>query len=292
MKTNWNDFRHFIEVAKHGSLSAAANKAGVSIATLSRRIDALEKELNLKLLVRRPTGIKLTDHGDIILQRVRLGGERFHEAERTAAALQSQRQNAPIIISSTETVLSEVLAPNLTSLFAKDEKLMVDLRVSNENVNLSTQEADLAIRLGKPISPGLITRRVGTIHIGLFAASEYLAGRAPEEITLSQERLLSYDDSFGQIPELEWMKNQNLEKHCIAISSSSYSLLQATKSGVGMAMLPVFLAHKHQLVRIPAAPIPVRKPWLVFHRDMRNRSDVQQVKEWVIESCQQAFNTR
>lgn len=289
MNTNWDDLRCFVEVAQCGSLTAAAAKLEVSVPTLGRRIDALEQQLGLKLLHRGPSGVALSDYGEAILASARAGSEHFYQLERVATALKTGRRSSPIRISSTESVLSEVLAPELPALQEFDEKIFVDLVVSNENVDLNKREADLALRLGQPKSPGLIARRVGTIRLGLYTSATYLNQRAPEEMDLRHERILCYDGSFGDIPEVLWIRDQNLSNQLVAVSSSSYSLLNATRAGAGIAMLPDFMAKRRNLIQIPAVSIPSRKPWLVYHRDMKNMHDIKLVKRWMIQACQKAF---
>ncbi|MEM7360431.1 MAG: LysR family transcriptional regulator [Pseudomonadota bacterium] len=289
MNTNWDDLRYFLEAAQSRSLTAAASKLGTSVATLGRRIDALEQQLGLKLLHRGPNGVVLSEHGQSILNSARAGSEHFYQLERIATAIKTGRRDSPIRISSTESVLSEVLAPALPALLATDNQIQVDLVVSNENVDLTKREADLALRLGQPKTPGLIARRVGTIRLGMYASEQYLNNRSPEDIDLRQERILGYDSSFGDIPEVVWIKDQGLSQNLAAVSSSSYSLLNSTRAGAGITMLPDFMAQRRGLVKITAAPIPTRKPWLVYHRDMKNMRDIKLVKQWMIDACQQAF---
>lgn len=291
MNANWDDLRCLIEVSECRSLTEAAVKLGMSVATLGRHIDALETQLALKLLHRGPTGVESTEHGKVIVEHAKAGAEHFYRLQRTAVTLKSGRRNSPIRISSTETVLSEVLAPQLPKLLSDRQNLMVDLVVSNENVDLNKREADIAIRLGQPTAPGLVARRVGDIHLGLFASSAYLGQRAPADIDLQCERILGYDSNFGEIPEVLWMKKQALNDGMVAVSSSSYALLNAALAGAGIAMLPEFLARRHGLIKIPAAAIPKRKPWLVFHRDMKDMSDIKAVKQWIIDSCRIAFSS-
>jgi len=281
---NWENVRCFIEAAKHRSMTAAAEELGMSVATLGRRIDTLEANLELKLLHRSPTGVVLSENGRLVLEYAKSGAEHFHGIERAAVALKNNRRSSPIRISSTETVLSEILAPRVPDLLADEPNLLVDLVVSNENVNLNKREADIAVRLGRPDSPGLIARRLAELKLGLFASSQYLDGRAANEIDLQAERILGYDNNFGDIPEVQWMENQNLTKNIVVVSSSSYTLLNATCAGTGIAMLPQFLADNRGLIRIPTAPIPSREPWLIYHRDMKNLIDIKRTNKWIVET--------
>ena len=72
----------FVHVVQAGSLSAAAERAGVPLPTLSRRIRALERELNVQLLERSARGTKLTDAGTRLYEHASRGIEALAEAEQ------------------------------------------------------------------------------------------------------------------------------------------------------------------------------------------------------------------
>src|SRR5579883_1583865 len=59
----------FVEVARAGSFTKAAQRLGVPTSTLSRRIQALEKGLNLKLMLRTTRSVELTEAGTVYLKR-------------------------------------------------------------------------------------------------------------------------------------------------------------------------------------------------------------------------------
>ena len=64
---DWNDLRHFLEVARLGSVTQAAKALGTSQATVARRVAALEEGLKTKLFVRHQNGYVLTDEGRDVL---------------------------------------------------------------------------------------------------------------------------------------------------------------------------------------------------------------------------------
>src|SRR5262249_61649539 len=76
---NWDDLRYFLAVARHGSTLAAAKALKVNQSTVHRRLDELEKRLGRQLVVRQPTGYKLTELGQDLLTY----GERVEETVRS-----------------------------------------------------------------------------------------------------------------------------------------------------------------------------------------------------------------
>ena len=72
----WSDLKHFLAVARCGSLSEAARALKSSAATVGRRIAALEAQLGVRLFDRRVTGYSLTESGEAI----RLNAEQVEQA--------------------------------------------------------------------------------------------------------------------------------------------------------------------------------------------------------------------
>ena len=66
---NWDDARIFLAIARAGTLSGAADKLNMGIATVSRRLDRLEQALNVPLFSRHQSGYRLTDDGEALLAR-------------------------------------------------------------------------------------------------------------------------------------------------------------------------------------------------------------------------------
>lgn len=289
MTIDWDTVRCFIEVAEKRSLMAAAEALGMSNATLGRKIDALEAATGLQLIQRGPGGISLTDEGKEMLTLAKAGGDHLFQMERLAFSLKSDRRALPIRISTTEIMVSAVLAPHLPMLWDKHSGLVVDLIMSTELADLNRREADIAIRLARPKSDGLIARRLPEITSGLYASTDYLNGRDPDRLDLRQEKLAGLDDQFGDIPESIWIGDHDLQQALSVQTSSIYALMEIAKSGAAIAMVPDFLAQRHGLIRVSAPPVPVRKPWIVFHRDNRRDREIKAVRDWIADCCRKSF---
>src|SRR5260221_1405109 len=113
----WDDLRCFIAVADAGTLSAAARRAGLSVATVGRRLDAFEAALGLRLVDRSPDGAELTGSGRKVLTLARAGADQLSQIERMATALRQGEWSNPVRITATEPIVSEVLAPALPMLW-------------------------------------------------------------------------------------------------------------------------------------------------------------------------------
>ncbi|MFN7496640.1 MAG: LysR family transcriptional regulator [Hyphomonadaceae bacterium] len=279
---DWDAIRCFVAVARRSSLSEAADELGMSIPTISRRIDRLETQLALKLLQRGPRGARLTEAGHAILQVAEPGARQLSQIARRARALQEGPNLPAVRISATESVIADVLAPRLDRLRAQDPSISIDLEVSNDIANLNAGRTDVAIRMVRPAEETLIARRLPVIRLGLFASPDYLKGRDLDRLVLSDEHLVWLDRQYGEIAENIWLKAQGLEASIRLSSSSVRALLNAAVEGVGIAPLPAFAARKAGLIEVPHRAMPERQPWLVFHRDTKTNPRLQLVRDWIV----------
>jgi len=272
-------------IARTGSLSSAAREQQVAVSTAARRIEALEASLKLRLVDRRPNGAVLTAEGRAIADMAHPLLEQATRIGRTAVALRSGVDVAPVRVSATDFVVSDLLAPALPGLRKAAPHVAVELRSEAAVVSLALRDADLAVRMTPPQGNSLLAKRLPAIHLGLFAAPALLDGRAPELVDPGAFPLLTYDESYGALPELGWLARRGLMARVVLRTGSTRALLAATREGAGIALLPSHFARLEGLCEIPVEDPPApRLPWLVAHRDVRRLPRVAAVHRWVVDS--------
>jgi DNA-binding transcriptional LysR family regulator len=285
---SWDDLKCLLLVARKGSLSGAAGALGVSVATLGRRMDALEAGLGFKTVRRSPQGAQVTREGLRVLELIAPGAERFDQLERLARSLAADAQRSPVRISSTEPMIADVLAAHLPRLLDARPDIRIELESSLELSNLNRGQADIAVRMMRPEGETLITRRLPAIAMGLFASQSYFEARG-STVHCDAARLVWYDSAYGDIAENVWLRTQGLEDKVVMRSGSVRALLKAAEAGLGMAPVPAFLARQHKLLLADAPALPDRIPWLVFHRDTRQDASMKAVRAWIEAACRHAF---
>jgi DNA-binding transcriptional LysR family regulator len=278
----WDDIRYFVAATDAGSFSEAAKGEGVSVATMSRRVEALEKQLGVRLFNRQVTGVELTSEGRLIYESAKLAAEKMSDVQRTAAVLREDVEIAPVVVSSTEPIISEILAPRLAEFWCDNPSIKLRLSVATANISLSKREVDIAIRLARPAQDNLVIKRLPVIRQGLFASKRYLAGRDPETLVFDNETFLGMDRSFGEIPECAWFAKHGHSQCQMLESSSVRALCSAAKNHCGIALIPEFIARLEGLEEIRAQNIPQRSPYLVFHRDSRKIKRNRLVRDWIV----------
>lgn len=283
---NFDYLRIFVTVADAGSLTGAARKLDLSVATVGRRIDALEQAVGFPLLRRGKSGISLSEAGRRLLESARSATERVTQVELLAGALRAGRVEPAVRISATDPVITQILAPALLALL-QSARIAVEMQTSSGVADFDRHECDLAVRLFRPTGDHLVARRMPDIELALFASPTYLAARDPASLTLADERMLLLSNSYGPIAEVAWAARHGLDHAAALVSSSSFALLQAARAGAGIAIAPRFLAD--QLVEVPAPSIPPRQCWLVWHADSRRSPLHRKVIAWAADALTSAL---
>lgn len=259
----WDDLRFARAVAQHGTLAGAARALKVDATTVGRRVAALEEALGVPVFVRAPSGWRPTEAGERVLEAAEQAAVAIGQAERIAEEGLAPR--GIVRITAMESVASLLLAPVLPDFVMKYPDIRVDV-VSTERTLVLGQEADIALRIGRPTSGDLIARRLATVRERLYASAGWL-----EERGLAAEDIRSLDGlpvlSVGGRP---WDPLEGLGAYREVLRSNSVTVVaQAVRRGVGIALLPNLVARDLGLVPLRSLPSREELPlWLVTHRDL------------------------
>jgi DNA-binding transcriptional LysR family regulator len=284
---DWGDLRFFLELSRTGSLSAAARRLKVDRNTVGRRVASLEGALGLTLFERGPQGWSRTAAGDELAALATRVEENVLALARHADA--ADRDLAGTVRLTTPThVAAQLLAPALPLLRDRHPRLMLEVAVDQRIFDLTRREADLALRLGRPREAGLVMRKLGEIAYGLYAARGYPAARRGK-VEFEGDAFVGFDDSLASVPQERWLARVAPERKLVFRCNSSLSLVAAVRAGMGVALLPCFVAAgQPELVRLEA-PEPVHHElWLLFHADLGQTPRVRAVIEWVDEVVKKA----
>lgn len=262
---DWEDLRHFAALARDKSLSAAARRLGVDHATVARRVAALEAALGLKLVDRRPRAYLLTADGERIAALAARMEEEAFAVGRAARARQPGLAGT-VSISAPPTLANALIAPRLGELLRLHPGIQLRLIGEKRSASLSRREADVAVRLSRPVENTLVARKVGSFSFALYGAPAYLDTHAPGEYGF-----IAYDESLEDVPQQQWLLAVAGARPVVARINDLDGHRGAARGGVGIAALPHFLgAGDPGLRQVPVKSKPAsREIWLVVHRDLR-----------------------
>ncbi|ALG70693.1 transcriptional regulator [Azospirillum thiophilum] len=263
---DWDDLRVFLELARTGSLSAAARSLRLSHATVGRRLAALEEALGQTLVERRPDGYVLTGEGESVRALAEAMDERAQAIRRREGSGEGGGEGGgagltgTVRLTMTQALADRFVIPRLGPLRAAHPGLDLEVIADNRTLSLARREADLAIRLARPQRGDLVGRRLATLGYGLYAAPD-----APDA-------LIAYDESMAELPEALWLDRHGGGRRVAFRSNSVQGQLAAAVAGFGIAFLPCLLADGVPgLERRPLPGPPLtREAWLLVHRDRRD----------------------
>ena len=276
--------RDFLAVARLGSLSRAAESLDVNASTVGRRIETLENALGMCLFQRAQTGYVLTDEGESLVSRA----ERVEEAaitfERRADA--SDVVSGRVRLATAENLANFLLIPALPALTVRHPNLTVEIVTSIRSANLHSREADLALRLVRPIQGNVTIRRIGMMRYGLYGSRTYLEGSAIDRIDagrLDHQAFVVWSDPYADLAAAQWVERVLEGCAPALVVSSLFAQLVAAREGIGLAILPHFLARTEPtLQHIPTEADTIEQPlWLAVHSDLVRSARVRAMAEFV-----------
>jgi DNA-binding transcriptional LysR family regulator len=277
---DWEDLHHFVTLAREGTLSAAARTLGVDHATVARRVAALEQSTGLKLIDRRSRATTLTDDGKRIAM-VAAPMEEAAFAVGRAAQAAKPGIDGEVTISAPPNFASSVIAPQLVRLHLQYPGIRIKLIGEKRQASLGRREADVALRLMRPVEAGLLVRRIGSFGFSLYGAASYLEKTPPHAFAF-----IGYDASMADSPQEAWLRTIIGQRKVVLRTNDLETQVAAARAGLGVAALPHYLGDGDSGLRrhvVAGRPIS-RDVWLAVHRDLRQVPPVRAVMEFLV-SC-------
>jgi DNA-binding transcriptional LysR family regulator len=248
--------RLFIRVVETGSFSKAAAEFGITQPTATKHVAALEARLGARLLHRSTRGVTPTELGAAYLDKCKVIARELDEADDLAALARS-RVRGVLRISTSVAFGRRVLAPLVLRFMRGHPELQLDLSFEDRYVNLVEQGVDVAVRMGRLADSQLGARYLGLNPWVLVAAPAYLARRgtprAPAD--LAEHDALIYSTVQG---DARWhftggggaAARASAPQGQVSVpvrgplrSNNLSTLLLAAREGLGVAALPVYVAH-------------------------------------------------
>jgi DNA-binding transcriptional LysR family regulator len=271
VRFDWNRARAFLVTAEEGSLSAAARALGLSQPTLSRQVDALEREIGIALFERAGRGLVLTPGGLELLEHVRGMGEAASRVS-LAASGQSQSIEGSICITASEVYSAFLLPPIITRLRAVHPGIEVEIVASNTPTDLRRREADIAVRNFSTTQPDLIVRKVKDDTAQMYAAESYLRAMGdPKSLEeLARADFIGFANTDVLINGLSSLGLDLTRRNFPIVCDNHLVQWEFVKQGAGIGLITEAVGEAEpQVRRVLADFAPIVFPmWLVAHREL------------------------
>jgi DNA-binding transcriptional LysR family regulator len=268
---DWNALQFILALARQQSLERAAAELAVDPSTVSRRVRALEREIGARVFDRTSSGHRLTSVGQRLLDTAERVEADIAAMEREAAHA-DERLEGLLRIATSDAFGRHQLAAILCSFRRKHPLVDFELVADNRPASLNRREADIAIRFVRPEQAQIASRRIAILGHGLYASGEYLSRHPfdPGEPTRGHA-LLGYHTSLAEMPEARWLEQRAQGARFALRANRVDLLLPAALRGMGLAVLPCYIADAEPgLVRLLGPrDVVTRELWVVLHRDSR-----------------------
>ncbi len=284
LRYNWNDITYFLEVARARNLVRAGQRLKVDHTTVSRRIRELERSLNTTLFKRSKSGFTLTETGLRLLQYAEGMENQANSITETVIGVESAQAGGAVRIASMDGIGSFYLTACIADFHKQYPSIQVELITDTRLLDLTRREADIFVSFFKPQGRRLSVKKIGEFRISLFAASAYFQQhKSPGTLKeLEDHSFIDFIDEHIHIKENRWMSDILRPSHTVFRSTSLVAQYTAASSGLGIAMLPSFVAsHNKDLRPIMPNLFSLRDIWLSVHEDLLHISRIKAVQSFL-----------
>jgi DNA-binding transcriptional LysR family regulator len=292
---DWDKLRIFQAAADAGSFTHAGEALGLSQSAVSRQVSALEHDLETPLFHRHARGLILTEQGEMLLRTVRDVMLKL-SAVKTRLSDSRDKPHGELRVTTTLGIGTNWLTPKLGEFLELYPEIQLKIILSDEELDLSMREADVALRMREPVQPDLIRRRLFTMHFHAYASVDYLKrhGQPRTLDELDQHRILSYTGDapsfLNTIHQQLPMAGRDAKKprpSAMTVNNMT-ALLRAVENGVGIAILPDYLIREDSgLVRLlPQSDMPELDCYLVYPEEMKAVARVQVFRDFLVSKAQ------
>ncbi|MGH6871530.1 MAG: LysR family transcriptional regulator [Rhizomicrobium sp.] len=238
--TDWDDYRVFAVVARHGSYTKAARKLKVTQSAVSRRIARLEKSIGARLFDRVPTGVALTNEGQKLLKYA-------NSAESILGrAAGSVHESVQRVEGDCKLIMGDGLAaywmpPFQSAFFDSNSSINLKVFTAHDLSGNYTPPYDVQIQYKIPMEKDRVALRVGTIHFMLFASTAYVQrlGIPKNAQDLAHHRMGDTTPHLGERGALSLWANLDLVP--VIMTNSSCALGAAIANGTVMGLMPSYM---------------------------------------------------
>jgi DNA-binding transcriptional LysR family regulator len=289
---DWDKLRVFHAVAEAGSFTHAGASLNLSQSSVSRQVGALESSLNTSLFHRHARGLRLTESGATLFQTAKEVFAKLAKAEAVVSESRD-RPKGPLRINTTIAFGAIWLTERLKDFIETYPEISVTLMLSEDELDLSMGEADVAIRMTPPSQGDLVQLRLATMRHHAFALPSYLNkfGTPQRLDELDQHQLIAYDQTIrSPYAEINWIlgagRGDRRPRRPVLRLNNIYAMYRAAASGLGIASLPDYLG---QLARdlVPVLPEmegPVIDIYFVYPEELRHSQRIVAFRNFLVGS--------
>jgi DNA-binding transcriptional LysR family regulator len=246
---DWDKLKIFHTVAEASSFTKAATVLNLSQSAISRQIQSLENELKIKLFERHARGLVLTDNGKYLFQTAHEVISKLKDVEATFSD-EKDKLKGKLTVTTVVSFGTTWLTPRIKEFMDLHPEIEVELIFDDKELDLSTRQADVAIRMRRPKQLNLIQKKFVDFNYHIYGSNEYLEKNGYPKILkdLDKHKFITYGRGApSPVYNPDWVlkhgAKEGKKRKSVMKVNSVYGLLLAVQSGVGLAALPDYITH-------------------------------------------------
>ncbi|HUB98167.1 MAG TPA: LysR family transcriptional regulator [Stellaceae bacterium] len=270
---DWDDVRYFLAVARGGSVRAAAERLQVNHSTVLRRIAQLEERLGAHMFEKLPSGYRLTDAGEEILE-LAVQMEASSNQLETRVFGRDESVGGLLRVTLAPILATQLLMPDIADFARLHPDVEIEILASGELANLTNREADVAIRV-------VYDRTTLPLNLHGLKGPEVFGG-----VYMSRDRLDAWRAgardairwiviSMHGIPD--WARAGEVRTTAVPFrTTDAEAQIVAVRQGLGITTLPCFVGDADPLLaRVPGTPLHMHGTlWLLTQGETRKTKRV------------------
>ena len=284
---DWDKLKIFHAVTQAGSFTKAAEVLNLSQSAISRQIQSLEYELKTTLYERHARGLSLTENGEVLYKTANEVISKIKDVESDLMD-KKDKPSGKIVVTTVVGFGGIWLTPRIQDFMEKNPNIEVELIVTDQELDLSTREADIAIWMRQPKQLNYIQKKIIDINYHIYGSSKYLEKHGvPRTVKdLDKHKLITYGRGTpSPLSQKEWILKlgTKTKRKSVMKVNNIYALLLAVDSGVGLAALPDYMVTgRSGLVKVLGDTNgPKYEAHFVYPQSLKNVARVQAFRDFI-----------
>jgi len=281
---DWNSLKVFLAIAENGSLSAAANKLGVNHSTIFRRLNAFEEEVGGRVFERINNRYVLNPMGDEMLDLAQNISTSFDNIERHIVG-KDFHPKGTVKITAPTNIAYRFLPRYLAEFNKLYPDIDIELLASNQELNMSNRQADIAVRATNSPPEHLVGRQVCTLKWSVYGSQSYadINGFPTGIEELKNHALIGGSGAMKNLPAFIWLE-KHLPEKIQARCDELMVMSSFAEAGQGLAFMPNDQQRAGIQKLFTFEPGKTSDLWLLTHPDLRNVERIKLVMQHLAEA--------
>ena len=287
---DWDKLKIFHAVAEAGSFTSATVNLNLSQSAISRQIQSLEEDLNVKLFERHARGLTLTENGEYVFKTAHEVISKLKEVE-TSLGDKKNKPSGKLTVTTVVSFGTTWLTPRIQEFMQLNPEIEVELIFDDKELDLSTRQADIGIFMRRPKQLNYIQKKLIDINYHIYGSPKYLEKNGyPKSVSdLNNHKFISFGRGApSPVFNPDWalklgLKEGAKKRKTVMKVNSVYGLLLAVQSGVGLAALPDYITiNQPNIVKIlPKIEGPITEAHFVYTQSLKTVARVQAFRNFL-----------